>query len=60
MMIIVTAPINFFDDNDLLQNQILKDILLQNVVAVANYFNNDLPNTLHLKKSVTNHRNIIC
>lgn len=60
MMIIVTASINFFDDDDLLQNQILKNKLLQNVVAVDNYFNNDLPNTLHPKKSIMNQRNVFC
>lgn len=59
MMIIVTASINFFDEDDLFQNQILKNIILQNVVAVTNYFNNDLPNTLH-PKSIMNHRNVFC
>lgn len=59
MMIIVTASINFFDEDDLFQNQILKNIILQNVVAVPSYFNNDLPNTLH-PKSIMNLRNVFC
>lgn len=47
MMIIFSASINFFDEDDLVPNQILKDIIFQNVVVVTNYFNNNLPNALH-------------
>lgn len=48
-----------FDKDDLVPNQILKNVIFQTAMAITDYFNNDLPNTLH-PYSIIIYKNFFC